>query len=277
MTDEATTPAPAAEPAVAEPDQGQVAEPTAADEAGVEESAGAEPTEDEPGYQAPIDIDSLPEDQQEFARSLEKRFKAEYSRKTAALAEQGSLKGFDLYKALEDPQTQEHAFEQLAKALGYTLTGDEEVEARVPEEAPDAEPEAGAAEDSPIRDPRVDDLLEERRAEARERQRSAIKSHIDSNLETYAESLGLDELPGAIADEIRTRALAMTPGQDGLPRVGAAIEAFEAAKEAAIELYLESKRAETPDVDGEAAVEQLDTSTEAGRLRAAEAVAARHV
>lgn len=276
MTVEGSETTPVAEAAAETVESDGQVEAPATDEA-VEEAPSGESSQDEPReYEAPVDIDSLPAELQEHAKSLEKQFKAEFSRKSAALAEERSLKGFELYKALEDPEHQEAAFEQLAEALGYRLSGDEAEDGEGEEDVSSDEAE-GELEEPEVRDPRVDDLLEERKAEQRERQRKAIKSHIDTHLDTYRESLGLEELPGAIADEITTRALAMTPGADGLPRVGAAIEAFEAAKDAAIELYLESKRAETPVVDGETAVEQLDTSTEAGRLRAADAVAARHV
>jgi hypothetical protein len=161
------------------------------------------------------------------------------------------------------------AINELAERYGFIPDGDgdEPVELTPEQEALREQQEA------------IAELKRAEEARTSEAQQARVRDHVFSAIDDYAEAQGLEadeELPEPITRAILAATLSVPQGQDGMPDVAAGIQLWRDAEQAAIERYVASKSGGTPDLGGSSGVEDIDTTTREGRLKAANAVAARH-
>jgi hypothetical protein len=234
--------------------------------------ATGEQTEDE-GF-APLDIGSLPEDQQEIAKTIERQFKSAMTRARQSDSEKlrEAQEAMELAERLNDPEKALDALNELAAKHGFSQESADE-----PVEVPGEEPDETSK--------RLQELseAEERRAakeaeSERENRISLIAEHIEDGLEGYASELGVDQVPED-NEELITFAAIANPGSDRLPNVERAVELVQAVEAAAVQRFISKKAGQTPgpDTSGEGSgISQEDMSNDKARRSAAEKVAARH-
>jgi hypothetical protein len=233
-------------------------------------AAAPEATGDLPG----IDLETVPEPVREQVSDYQKQIQADYTRKRQAEAERlrtvesEAAEARALMDRLNDESQALDVINELAERYGLVPNDEIDHEDLTPEQETLREQQEAIAE-----------LRKAEEARQSEAQQHQIRDHVFSAIDDYAESLGLsadEDLPEPITRAILAATLAAPQGQDGLPDVAAGIQTWRDAEQAAIERYVASKSAGSPDLSGSSGVEDIDTSTREGRLRAANAVAARH-
>lgn len=244
--------------------------------AGGEEAPAAEASTEDEGFQSPLKIDSLPEDQREIATQLERQFKSAYTRARQTESEKvrGAEEALALAERLNDPETALDALNELAERHGFSSEdGDDEDEIPGDDEAPD-EVEARLARLADAEEQRAEREAEEDRT----RRVQVIHDHIEDGLESLAEELGVDEIGEDVAELVTYAALA-NPADTGLPDVERATEMVKSIQAQAVQDFLARKGGQKPGPDSSGSgsgISQEDLSTEQGRNEAADAIAARH-
>ena len=257
---ESATPAePVAQPADA-PDQ------PAPEGSEAPEAPSTQPAPDaDDSFASPLSIDELDEPLREPARRIEAQFKSAYTRARQADREE-TAEMREFWERLNDEERSEEAINELAAKFGFEpVEGDGD--------QPDT-PAEGKPDGEALRDPRVDEILERQRQEEAAKAEQVVRSHISDGLMAYEEKIGR-ELSEDESDAIVLQSLA-SRREDGLPDVDAAIARFEAIGARVVDAYVQSKSSGGPDVSGSSGTDKVDLSTQAARLKAAEAVAARH-
>lgn len=221
----------------------------------------------------------VPEDVRPHAERLQKQMQAALSRARAEDAEkvQRAERALELVDALNDPDNARSTLQELASRLGMTVAEAEQAVA-------EATGEEGAEESDLEKQVRELREAEEQRQtqaekEANARRAALAKEHVEDALDDLADARGVDELDPN-EEELVTLASVARRGADGLPDAKRAVELVEAIRAAAVDEYLKAKRKDAgdpaPAVAGSTGTGQHDTSTERGRLDAANKIAARH-
>lgn len=156
--------------------------------------------------------------------------------------------GYKLVEALQNPDTQEQAFQQIADELGYSV---EELE----DELEDLENE------SPAQDPRVDQLIAEREAEQQERYLDELETWVDGEIDKLAKAGGID----LTDDEKDLVFSALTPGNAGDPDVESAFKKVTGLRDAAVASYRKSKKAPSVEL-GAAGTEKVNLADTDSRV-----------
>lgn len=99
-----------------------------------------------------------------------------------------------------------------------------------------------------------------------------VKQHVDDGIKSYGDDVSED------TRELLTFTALSNRGEGGLPDIERAVELVQAHDAAVIDRFIKSKQGEdAPDLSGGSGIAVEDTSTEAGRLKAAERIAAKHL
>lgn len=184
---------------------------------------------------------------------------------------------------LESPDT---AFEALTTVLAqYGLELSEE-DWQLAQSGQLGDPHEGEGEDGEppawarrlIERAEADDADAEVASEAEARE--TLRTHVNTSLTTRAEQHGWGEthadVPEPIRNGIAAFAAVLPNGQDGLPNMGAAEEAFDAAVALEVTRILKSKTPDPVPPGGGPGERRVDVKDQKDRMRLSEEIAARH-
>lgn len=264
-----------------------VAAATGADPAPDPEGTPAAAGSDIPTVELPFTLDSIEDpNQRAWLEARQAQMQAGF---TKALQQQRTqLEAVrplqTIQERLSDPAQTRQALAELAAEHGIEL------------EFEDDGAQPGYVDDGtpPSADPALEARLAaieqefqaQRQAETQAQQQQRFVSHAAASLNEYATSeLGAgktaDDLPGHVRDGIVAFAMAQPRVEGDLLDMQAGIDLWKAHRaELELELrksFVGSKDTPTPDLSGEVAEQHRDLTDRRERLKAAEAVAARHV
>lgn len=221
---------------------GQVADAPAPEQGGTGEKASFHD----------VKLDELSEEVQPFARAVEARMTAGFTRKTQELASarKEAEAALELERALADDSTRQQALAELLGRYGYELPPDEgEYESEGTAEGMDPY-EIELAE---LR-ARQDQIDERAQLESEQRAEAVLRNHVEQALSEYAQKRGTD-LSEAERELVLAQAARVGFDPDtGLPNMEAALAEHEAhiaeLEKAAVERYLASKNVRSPGLGG---------------------------
>ena len=237
------------------------------------DSGTSEPTP-EAALDAPFSLEDVDESYRSDVERYAKQLQGAYTRKTQSLAdERAELKQLktlqgELYS--DDPEKRDAALSTLLDDLGYEIDGNEAPEGDY-EEYVDPVDELKA---------RIDRMETEKVTQQAEQQElDAVEAQVtfaEQSLTAYEQKTPLTETARLA---IVTYAGSLPRQENGLPDMESAIALWESDRAEAVEGYLKTKRnAEpAPDLSGSTGTDQVNLSSRANRLQAAEAAAERAI
>jgi len=251
----------------------------AAPETGTSGDADTEATETtdagESSYEAPFTLADVPDEMRSHVQKYVDQVRSDYDRKMGTIGEnrRDLAAKSDLFERLENEDTVEVAFNDLAELYGMEPMSNEE-----PLDSQEHETEDAGEEKSEL-ETEVAELRERDNERTRDRQKQLVRDHVTAGLGAYAKSIDVaaDDINPAVASAITLMAMSSPVRHDGLPDMEGAVEAWDSAEKASIERYVVSKRAQTPEVTGGSGVTDMDMSDPKQRIAAMEAIAARHL
>jgi len=215
---------------------------------------------DGPDEDNPFRLEDVPEEAREHVERLQRQMQSTLSRARARDKEkvQAAEDALALVDALNDDETAADTLRDLASRLNMTVA-----EAR--EMVEGEQHDDGLKKDVEELKSREDKRLQDERVRV-------VKQHVEEGIERYGDDISDD------TRELLTFTALSNRGEGGLPDIERAVELVQAHDAAVIDRFIKSKQGEdAPDLSGGTGIAAEDTSTEAGRLRAAEAIAARHL